>query len=512
LAVAARQDGRTAALLDSLDFYIEKQNLFDSQKERKIADINLQIAENKNDTLILYSLFLKKFEEYRSYVYDSAYVCAETLLNISNSLKDKDKIISSQTKIGYCYFSSGLFKESFEVLNSLDVSACSDSTKIEYYMYKSIFYYNLADFNNSEKFRKKYISEGNKVINKAIALASAGSASYWNMVGLHRMKSDDIQGAIETYRQMLATPDCSEHDFAVATSSIAYLFGLQGNKQEQKRYLTMAAIADIKSSTKETVALHNLAMLLYKEGDIAHAAAYIHQALADALLFNTRQRQLEAGMILPIIELEHINMIEKQRNTVIWVSVGIALLAILLAAAIFRLWNMMKRLNLAKKSVQETNDQLIEVNKIKEEYIGYFFSQNSEFIEKLSALEKWVIDKVNTMSYNELRNFPKNLNIHREREKMYVRFDQIFLKLFPDFVKEFNKLLKPDQQILLQSGELLNTDLRIYALMRLGIHENEKIAAFLDYSINTIYAYKSKIKSKSRYPNDELKRRLMEIK
>jgi hypothetical protein len=461
---------------------------------------------------LLYLLYLKKFEEYRSYVYDSAYVCAEKMLDIANALNDKDKIISSKTKTGYCYFSSGLFKEAFEMLSSLDTSECSDSTKIEYYICKSIFYYNLADYNNSEKFRREYNGEGNDIIDRAIALLAEGSAYYWNAVGLRRMKSDNIEGAIAAYHKMIAAPDCSEHDFAVATSSIAYLLGLRGNKQDQKRYLMLAAIADIKSSTKETVALRNLAGLLYEEGDIVHATAYIHQALADAMLFNTRQRQLEAGMILPIIERERINMIEKQRNTVIWVSASIALLAILLIVAVFWLWKIMKRLRLAKKSEQEINERLTEANKIKEEYIGYFFSQNSEFIEKLGALEKWVTSKANARAYDDLHKFPKSLNIHRERENMYARFDQMFLKLFPDFVNEFNKLLKPDRQITLQQGELLNTDLRIYALMRLGIRENEKIATFLDYSINTIYAYKSKIKSKSLYPNEDMKRKLMEIK
>jgi tetratricopeptide (TPR) repeat protein len=511
LSTATAQESATVNL-DSVDDCIGKQGFFDTQKEHKIMDINMQIAENKNDTLALYVLLSKKFEEYRSYVYDSAYVCAERLLDIANALNDKDKIISSTTKIGYCYFSSGLFKEAFEVLSLLDANDCSDSTKIEYYICKSIFYYNLADYNNSEKFRKKYNNEGNEIIDKAIALFPEGSVGYWNAVGLRRMKSDDTEGALVAYQKMLAGPDCSEHDVAVATSSIAYLFSLQGDKQKQKQFLMMAAIADIKSSTKETVALRNLAGLLYEEGDIVHATAYIHHALEDAMLFNTRQRQLEAGTILPIIERERINMVEKQRNTVIWVSISIALLAILLIVAIFWLWKIMKRLSLAKKLGQETNERLSEANKIKEEYIGYFFSQNSEFIEKLGTLEKWVTGKVKARAYDELQNFPKNLNIHRERENMYERFDRIFLKLFPDFVNEFNKLLKPDQQIKLQSGELLNTDLRIYALMRLGIHENEKIAAFLDYSINTIYAYKSKIKSKSLYPNEELKEKLMEIK
>ncbi|GHU93901.1 hypothetical protein FACS1894156_1430 [Bacteroidia bacterium] len=510
LAAVARQQG--VVNLDSVDFYIAKQIIFETQKEQKIAEIKSQIADKQNIPQELYPLYLNLFEEYRSYVYDSAYWCAEKLLNIAISLNDNDKVTASKTKIGYCYFASGLFKEAFEMLTSIDVSACTHSTQIDYYICQSTFYYNLADYNNSADFREKYNRKGNEILDKAIALLPHNSLLYWCAVGLHRMKSNDLQGAIAAYHKVLAAPDCTEHDVAVATSSIAYLFGLQENRDKQKQFLMQAAIADIKSSTKETVALRNLAGLLYHDGDITHAAAYIHQALADALWFNTRQRQLEAGVVLPIIESERISMIEKQRNIVIWVSLSIALLAILLVAAVFWLWRIMRHLHLAQKSVQEANERLTEANKIKEEYIGYFFSQNSEFIEQLVELKKWVSDKTNARAYEDLRNFPKNLNIQREREKMYERFDQIFLKLFPNFVRDFNQLLRPEEQIVLQKSELLNTDLRIYALMRLGIRENEKIAAFLDYSVNTIYTYKSKIKNKSLYPNEELKRRLMEIK
>jgi tetratricopeptide (TPR) repeat protein len=510
--VLATAQNEATASMDTLDYYLERQTFFDRQKEAVIAGIKAKIDADRDNPTALYPLYLQLFDEYRSYVYDSAYLAAERLLELARILDDRDKIIASQTKIGYCYFASGLFKEAFEQFSSIDVTECSDTTKIEYYICESTFYYNLADYNNSDDFRRRYNAEGNRIIDRAIALLPEASLNYWYAVGLRRMKSGDMQGAVDAYLKMLASSDCSEHDRAVATSSIAYLLGLQGNTAGARHYLIEAAVADIKSSTKETVALRNLAALIHAEGDVRRATGYIHHALTDALFYNTRHRQLEAGLLLSIIEGERISMIEKQRNTVVWVSAAIALLALLLLVTVVYLRQIMKRLNDANRKVQETNERLNEANKIKEEYIGDFFSQNSEFIEKLGSLQKWVVSKANARACDELKTFPKNLNVQRERENMFARFDQIFLKLFPDFVKEFNKLLKPEGQITLQSGELLNTDLRIYALMRLGIRENEKIAAFLDYSINTIYTYKSKIKSRSLYPNEELKRRLMEIK
>jgi ATP/maltotriose-dependent transcriptional regulator MalT len=276
--------------------------------------------------------------------------------------------------------------------------------------------------------------------------------------------------------------------------------------------LIQAAIADIKSSTKETVALRNLAQLFYEKGDISHAAIYIRQALQDASFYNARQRQLEIGAILPIIEGERINMVEKQRDKMTFFFVCISVLVLLLLVALFIIWKSLKRLNLAKQIIQNANGKLTEANKIKDEYIGYFFNQNSEFIDKMKALQRWVNQKVVAKQYDDLKYFPQNLDIRKEREALFERFDQIFLKLFPDFVNEFNKLLKPEEQIHLKKDELLNTDLRIYALIRLGINDNEKIAQFLDYSVNTIYAYKTKIKSKACYSSEEFKHKVLEIR
>ncbi len=171
-----------------------------------------------------------------------------------------------------------------------------------------------------------------------------------------------------------------------------------------------------------------------------------------------------------------------------------------------------QKANIARLTIQDSNNKLTEANKIKDEYIAYFFNQNSKYIEKLEKLEKWVIQKVAAKQYSQLKSFPETLDVHKEREALFERFDQIFLKLFPDFVNEFNKLLKDEEQIQLKDGELLNSDLRIYALIRLGINDNEKIASFLDYSVNTIYAYKTKIKSKAKCRPDQFKQRVLEIK
>lgn len=498
--------------LDSLDYYLSQKDKFDNIKETRINSIKDRIQQEQSDLESLYFSYDHLFHEYRSYIYDSAYICGEKLYDVACALNDHEKITAALIKKGFGYLSSGLFKECFDLFSSIDISNCSDEIKIDYYTTKARLYYDIADYNNNKDFILEYHARGNEIIDSAITLLPVESPQFWSSIALKRMKSDNYRGAIDAFQKVILSREYTEHDYAIATSSIAHLFTLQGKTKEAKMYLIRAAIADIKSSTKETVALRNLAQILYEEGDIVHAASYIRHALDDAYFYNARHRQLEISQILPIIEKERMSIVEKQKNRISNFTIFISILLIILLVAFFVIWKQLRDLNKAKKTIQRTNDSLLETNKIKEEYIGYFFSLNSEFIDKLEEFQKYVKKKAMEKKYDELTKMPRNINPRKEREALYVRFDQIFLKMFPDFVEKFNELLKPEEQIHLKESELLNTDLRIYALIRLGIHDNEKIAQFLDYSVNTIYTYKTKIKNKAKYSNEDFKKKIMEIK
>lgn len=498
--------------LDSLDYYLSQKDKFDENKETRIQEIKNKIRSDRSDLETLYSLYDNLYNEYRSYIYDSAYVYVVKLNEVALLLDDRDKVSASLIKKGFCYLSSGLFKECFDLFSFLDVADCSDEIKVDYYATKARLYYDVADYDDNEEFTLQYHAGGNDIIDSAIKLLPVESPRFWACLALKRMKSDNYRGALDAFQKMILLRDYTEHDYAIATSSIAYLYTLQGKSDKAKEYLIKAAVSDIKSSTKETVALRNLAQILYEEGDVTRAATYIRVALDDAYFYNARHRQLEISQILPIIEKERTNMVEKQKNRIANFMLFVSILLVVLLIALFVIRKQLLDLRKAKKMIQTTNEHLTEADKIKEEYIGYFFSLNSEFIKKMEKFQDFVKKKVSEKKYDELTSIPRNLNPQREREALFVRFDQIFLKIFPNFVEKFNDLLKPEEQIQLKEGELLNTDLRIYALIRLGINDNDKIAQFLDYSVNTIYTYKTKIKNKAKYSNEDFKKKVMEIR
>jgi tetratricopeptide (TPR) repeat protein len=332
------------------------------------------------------------------------------------------------------------------------------------------------------------------------------------------MKGTDLQDAKNTFEYWINNYRFSEHEFAIAASSIGYLNTLLGNNDQATDWLIKAAMADIKSSTKETVALRNLSDLIYKKGDVVTAYRYINLALEDATFYNARHRKIEIAKILPIIEGEKLHAVEKQKTVLEIYAALITLLIIVVLIFAYVIFKQLGKLKQAKSIIQEinqnlmgTNLKLTESNRIKEEYIGYFFNINSEYIEKMATFQKAVHRKVVSKQYDDLINIVKNSDLKIERENMFLTFDKIFVKLFPSFVKEFNALFREEDHMLLKGDELLNPDLRIFALMRLGIKDHEKIAKFLDYSVNTIYTYKTKIKSKSIF-KEHFDEKIMDIK
>jgi tetratricopeptide (TPR) repeat protein len=321
-----------------------------------------------------------------------------------------------------------------------------------------------------------------------------------------------IETALSNYK--LAYPQLAVNYFDLGS---AY----RGLDQPDKtvKYLILSSLSDIRAATKETAAMHHLAKLLYERGDTENAYVFIKQALDDAEFYGARQRKVEIGSMLPVIAAAQLNSVDGQRKVWINYSVGLTLLILVVAGFSAIIYVQLKKLKAAEAVITEANAKLQKINhklqesdKIKEEYIGYYFNTNSEYIDMIESFKKDIDKKIQNKKVEEIKYVVNTINPSHEREELYVNFDKIFLKLFPDFVTLFNSYFDPENRIVLKENQLLNTELRIFALIRLGIHDAEKIARILGYSVNTIYAYKNRVKSKSIVPNDLFDQKIMEIK
>ena len=528
LSFAARsQTNNTVSNTDQLNQAIEATPKYDEDKLASIELLKRSFIEKKKDDLpSLYQIYLQLYEQYKVFNYDSAFNYARQLQETAIRLNDPARIIYARLRLGFCMLSAGMYKETLDSLARIHVGDAPDSIKAEYYALMGRYYYDLGDFDNDSYHTPAYNQQGNAFMDSALKFYPPGSFFYSYYKGLKEIKAGDRTAALADYRELMGRQGLSWHELAVTASTLSDIYINNGQTDTAIQLLIRAAIADIRSSTKETAAIFNLAQLLYKKGDVKNASSYIEVAIRDATFYGARQRKVQVSAILPLIEGEKISRVEEQKRSLVTYSVIttlLLLLVIILAVIIFRQVNKLKaaqkvitEAHIKEQAINqrlvEVNNKLTEANKIKEEYIGYFFNADSEFFGKMEKFKKSLEQKIAYRKWEDIIALVNNINLKKEKEELLQNFDKVFLKLFPDFIQGFNALFRPEDQVQLKDHEFLNTDLRIFALIRMGIHENEKIARILEYSVNTINTYKTKIKNKSIVPNEEFEHRIMEIK
>lgn len=516
----ARAQTETDSLLQALNNAITSAEQYDQAKVKGIQQLR-QLAERQpaGDLNARFMLYQQLYEEYKVFNYDSAYNYAGKLAQTAAALNDPMRSDLARMKFGFILLSSGMFKEAYDSLQPIDLANFPDSLKAEYYCLIARYYYDLAAYDNDQHHTPGYIVKGTWYLDAALPFFPAQSFNFNYYSGLKYILNGRREEATIHFRTLLSDPNLTQHELALTASTLSDNYIQNGQADTAIRLLSQAAIADIKSSTKETAAIFHLASLLFRQGDLQSASTYIEKALNDAFSYGARQRKIQVSAILPLIEAERVNRVESEKLTIITYATIVTLGVIALVVLILIIFRQLRKLKVAQQVIteantkqQEINDKLWEANKIKDEYIGYFFNGNSEFYAKMEKFKKNLEVKVSDRKLEEIRLLANTVNIKKEKEELLGNFDRIFLKLFPRFIEEFNTLFAPENQVQLKENELLNTDLRIFALIRMGLHDSEKIARILEYSVNTINTYKTRVKNKSIVPNEDFERRIMAIK
>ncbi|MCO5934351.1 DUF6377 domain-containing protein [Mucilaginibacter sp. RB4R14] len=510
----------TDSLLTALKTEISKKNIYEGKKQTRILSLKQQQhATSRLDYAKQYDLCIKLYDEYKSYQYDSAYVYVNKLKELSVSMNDMSRSYYSQIKLGFILLSSGMFKETFDSMSKVNPKVLNDSMKVEYYFIMYRCNSDLAKYNNDKYSSPGYIKTSNAYIDSAIGLTKKGSTEWMHYTGLKDAQiGNEPTGNDELSKILKSGRPISMHLRAMINCSLAITYLNSNRKEEALPLLIQSAIADVKSSTKETVALFTLAEQLYKTGNIKDAYAFIQLAKSDADFYGARQRKIQIGAILPLVAAEELNHSENEKHTILMYLLAITALASLVILFLVMIYKQLGKLKHKEHIIEEQNIQLKDINHklgedahIKEEYIGQFFKIISGYILKLEKLKMSVDTKLSIKKYDDIRLIVNNINIKKEREALYYSFDHIFLKIFPNFIPVFNSQFEEKDQVWPHEHEVLNTDLRIFALIRMGINDNETIAKILEYSVNTIYVYKMRIKAKAKNP-DRFEQCIMNIK
>ena len=504
-----------SASLDELKAELNNKTVYDQHKEAAIARLKHTLART-TDVNKQFNLCVKIYDEYKSYQFDSAYVFAVKLQDQSRILHDRSKAYYSKIKMAFILLSSGMFTETFESLKGIDVHELDDSTRFEYYSLLTRAYYDVSSYDNDKYYAPIYNRLANGYIDSAIALSKPNSYDKIYLTGWKKLKNGQKEDAAIYFLELLNHHKLTLHQKAITASTLSTIYG---NNQQRADLLARAAICDIQSSTKETVALLWLSQLLYKEGDTENVYLFLQEALKDAEFYGARQRKIQINTLLPIVASEKVNYIERENTRFQIFLAAILILTGLVVWFARALSKQLKKLRTKEKIIDDKNTQLEHINekllegtKIKEEYIGYFFNVISGYILQLEKLKRSIDTKLAIKKYDDIQIIIDKINIKQDRDKLFYTFDHVFIKIFPNFIDEFNSLFNKEDQIWPKEHEVLTTDLRIFALIRLGVSDTETIAKILEYSEKTIYVYKMRIKAKAIIPSDQFDHRIMEIK
>lgn len=519
--LAENQDLET--LLKILDKEVESSAQYAKAKEDKIIQLKdlLKITHSKEQQLQIYN---QLFEEYFYFQKDSALQYSKLYYQHALDIEDKTIINLAKIDMAYILGTMGLFKESLDYLSDIPIEKYRQH-KFKYYMVTNVIYFHMslyaANKEESEKYMKLFRSETDSLLHYT------SKDSTLHVRTLFSVLKEDGKLA-EALESMLAYfPKVTNiHEKARIANNIAEIYNLKNDTDNEIYWLTISSINDLKSVTKEYVSLRNLAFKLYEKGEIERAYKYIFQSMNDALFCNARLRTYEISKMLPIINEAYQHQEKSKQKLIRFTLTSISVLTLFLIFFIWRVYRQMKKLAIARKELSDVNEQLNLLNKeltninqtlneanlIKEEYIAKYMDQCSLYIDKMDDYRRNLQKTALTGKLEELTFKIKSKDfIEDVLLDFYQNFDKTFLQLFPNFVNEVNKLIVEEERIHLKPGQLLNTEFRMYALIRLGINDSIKIAGFLRCSPNTIYNYRTRNRNNAIGDRDSLEAKIMEI-
>lgn len=519
-------------LLKELDSTIDNYNLYSQRKESKLLHLkqSLKIASSEQER---YSICGHLFDEYKSYTSDSALKYARLKLSIAEKLNNNWQKTDAQLNLASIMGVVGMYKEAIDILSLVNVREFPEFKAYYYHNYRTIYGF-MSDYAVSNQVKMKYDYLTAAYRDSLLEVNPMNSSPHIMVKSdqlIVQRKYDEALALLTPYFPTISNDN--NHERAIIAYCISQAYQGKKERKTEELWLTISSINDIQSANKEYISLRSLAYLLYEDGDIKRAYVYMKRCLEDALFCNARLRTYEISQMLPIIDKAYQLQMDAKARQMLISLISISFLSIFLIIAIFFVYRQMKKLSIARKElsavneklnimnnelnyineqVKATNITLSEANLIKEEYIGRYMDQCSEYIDKLDNYRRG-LNKIAVAGKIEqlLQALKSKQLIEDELKEFYHNFDITFLQLFQGFVFDFKNLLVDDEYVQIKSGQLLNTELRIFALIRLGINDSVKISHFLRCSLSTVYNYRTKIRNKAIGSRDEFEEKVMQI-
>lgn len=503
-----------STLYYTLDSLIEHQSEIIAQKKNHIQTITDGMNSLSLTPEQLFSLNNRLYDEYLAFNFDSALCYIKKNVDVQQSLGNPDLAAGSLIRMAHILAVSGLFDKADRMLDQIDISQLSTERKVEYYNQRGELNLYRSEMAEYTPYFQEYTDSSQYYRQLILKIAPKDSYDYIFNQATYISEKGDNDGAIKMLEAYMKNLKQGERRYSIVTSTLAYFYSKKDEAQLQERYFLLSAISDMKGAILENNSLRRLSIILLDRGDFKKAYEYLLCASNDARQYGSRLRSMQAARISPLItqayDMER--ALTQHRTNLLLIILSVITL-LLIGTVVYILSLIKKRhqanikiskmnaeLSLHNEEIERMNNQMKESNRIKDEYIGRFLELSSNLIlkneERSKVLNRLARDRKLELLYGELKSQkPLNESVHL----FHQNFDTAFLNIYPTFISEVNQLLTEDNQFEVhEEAGKLTTELRILALIRLNITDNQKIADILRSSITTIYTYRSKLKSRAK--------------
>lgn len=494
---------KSASQISRLDEAIAKREYFIGLKQHHIDSLKSLLSDRVDPDKNL-ALYDELFKEYLTFNFDSTmnYVDKAEQLAIRTGTYD----ILSQIKIhrALSLATSGHFSHAIAILDKIDSRKLSSGIREEYFAACEWTYGVWAEYSDKRTIAPEFTAKSLVYLDSLIAVTDTTTPEYTYRIAEKDLRTKRYDNAEKNYLSTIGRIPIDSRLYAQAAYALALTYKESGKEDKYKEWLINAAISDQMVPLKENLALQQLAMLLKEEGNLSKANSYLKIALDDAIFYNNRLRMLEIAEKIPDIANVYQKTIEDKNDRLKTYILIIGLLVLLLGCAVIYVYRQHKKVSKSKNELSQLNDklkllnqQLSRTNESRERYVSLFMDLCAAYIEKLNRFPTVLKLKVKQLSDISSVADRYIRPSEAETKEMFFNFDSAFLRLYPDFINQFNSLLQDDKQIRPKKGELLNTDLRIYALVRMGITDSNKIATLLFLSPQTIFNHRTQVRNRA---------------
>lgn len=523
---------------DELKNVIDSTFYYDRIKSAEIGKHKSELKNiPENEPEKLFGSTQQLYEDYKVFKSDSAYYYGLQTKKYAEAMQSEAYMSKAYLNLADICISVGMYNEALSYLSNVKIEALKSEDEVLYYGIYGRCYSDMAEYSSLPNYSKYYLSKAKTFREKSLNLTEPGSFFNLFMLAYNEYMNGKYDLAVNHLNSILKF-DLDLRSYALTHFVLGEIYRRKNQPGLAEHHYTIAVIADIKTSTKESLALIKLSELLFAKKDLEVASFLIEKANDDAKFYGAQQRKLQVGAILPLIEEEILSNIQKEKERLYWQYVGTIVFTGILIIFISIIVIQVKRLQKARRIIDKSHSKLKEINKelmavnrqmklrneeiekinahlsesntIKEEYLGFFFSEYENILEKFNELAEETQKDLSSENYTKALYRLSRYDLKKEKEKLLHNFDTAFISLFPNFIEEFNSLMKEGCITTLKEGQILNKELRIFALIRLGIKHNEKIAQILGYSVNSIYAYKTKIRNNSILKNEDFDQKLLD--